>query len=272
MRTSASNEASDTLWVDTIDSPLFLELPLKVGIASGPVKGHSRRAGEKKMAGLARIVLYRRERPVVIEALGKGMLLTTLRYDHTVRQPDTVFDEIAKVSVDQEMTDLATHIIDKKKGKFDPSKFDDRYEDALLALIKSKQSGKNSPLPLRPNRLPTSSICLMLCARACIGRRHASQEHQGQRQRKIICRPRKACQKSSGWPQAITVELPDGEWARTILAQARLQADQRTCWQKESCWKVQVRWRPYLSFTNMMPGGCIMICASSTKVYCGVGL
>jgi DNA end-binding protein Ku len=91
-------------------------------------------------------VLYRRERPVAIEALGKGMLLTTLRYDHTVRQPDTVFDEIAKVSVDQEMTDLATHIIDKKKGKFDPAKFDDRYEDALLALIKSKQSGKKPPI------------------------------------------------------------------------------------------------------------------------------
>ena len=92
------------------------------------------------------MVLYRRERPVVIEALGKGMLLTTLRYDHTVRQPETVFDEIAKVSVDQEMTDLATHIIDKKKGKFDPSKFDDRYEDALLALIKAKKSGKKPPI------------------------------------------------------------------------------------------------------------------------------
>ena len=57
-----------------------------------------------------------------------------------------MFDDIAKVSVDQEMTDLATHIIDKKKGKFDPSKFDDRYEDALLALIKAKQSGKKPPI------------------------------------------------------------------------------------------------------------------------------
>ena len=74
------------------------------------------------------------------------MLLTTLRYDRTVRQPETVFDEIAKVSVDQEMTDLAAHIIDKKKGKFDPSKFDDRYEDALLALIKAKKAGKKPPV------------------------------------------------------------------------------------------------------------------------------
>ena len=101
---------------------------------------------DKKMAGLARMVLYRRERPVVIEALGNGMLLTTLRYDNAVRQPDTVFDGIGKVKVDQEMIDLATHIIDKKKGKFDPSKFEDRYESALLSMIKAKKAGKKPPV------------------------------------------------------------------------------------------------------------------------------
>ena len=99
----------------------------------------------KKMAGLARIVLYQRERPVVIEPLGKGMVLTTLRYDNTVRQPDTVFGDIKAVKTDQEMTDLAELIIDKKKAKFDPAKFDDRYEDALLELIRAKKAGKKAP-------------------------------------------------------------------------------------------------------------------------------
>jgi DNA end-binding protein Ku len=99
----------------------------------------------KKMAGLARIVLYRRERPVVIEPLGKGMVLTTLRYDNTVRQPDTVFGDIESVKTDQEMTDLAELIIDKKKTKFDPSKFDDKYEDALLELIRAKKAGHKAP-------------------------------------------------------------------------------------------------------------------------------
>jgi DNA end-binding protein Ku len=99
----------------------------------------------KKMAGLARIVLYSRERPVVIEPLGKGMVLTTLRYDNTVRQPDTVFDEIKAVKTDKEMIELAQHIIDKKQAKFDPSKFDDKYEDALLELIRAKKAGKKAP-------------------------------------------------------------------------------------------------------------------------------
>ncbi|MBA1142886.1 non-homologous end joining protein Ku [Mesorhizobium neociceri] len=101
----------------------------------------------KKMAGLARIVLYARERPVVIEPLGKGMVLTTLRYDNTVRQPETVFGEIKAVKTDQEMTDLAELIIDKKKAKFDPSKFEDKYEDALLELIRAKKAGKKAPKP-----------------------------------------------------------------------------------------------------------------------------
>lgn len=99
----------------------------------------------KKMAGLARIVLYQRERPVVIEPLGKGMVLTTLRYDNTVRQPDTVFGDIKAVKTDQEMTDLAELIIDKKKAKFDPSQFEDKYENALLELIRARKAGKKAP-------------------------------------------------------------------------------------------------------------------------------
>jgi DNA end-binding protein Ku len=105
---------------------------------------------KKKMAGLARIVLYSRERPVVIEPLGKGMVLTTLRYDNTVRQPGTVFGEIKAAKTDDEMIDLAEHIIDRKKTKFDPSKFDDRYEDALLELIRAKKAGRKAPKAKAP--------------------------------------------------------------------------------------------------------------------------
>ncbi|AZO49819.1 MAG: Ku protein [Mesorhizobium sp.] len=104
----------------------------------------------KKMAGLARIVLYQRERPVVIEPLGKGMVLTTLRYDNTVRQPDSVFGDIKPVKTDDEMIDLAEHIIDRKGAKFDPSKFDDRYEDALLELIRAKKAGRKAPKAKAP--------------------------------------------------------------------------------------------------------------------------
>jgi DNA end-binding protein Ku len=100
----------------------------------------------KKMAGMARMVLYRRERPVVIEARDRGMLLTTLRFDKLVRKPETIFGHIDKVKTDNEMIELASHIIDRKKSKFDPSEFDDKYEDALLDLIKAKKAGKKVPV------------------------------------------------------------------------------------------------------------------------------
>lgn len=101
---------------------------------------------QKKMAGMARIVLYRRERPVIVEPYEHGMLLTTLRFEKLVRKPEEVFEGIDKVKTDKEMIDLASHIIDKKKGRFDPSDFDDEYEDALLELIKAKKAGKKPPI------------------------------------------------------------------------------------------------------------------------------
>jgi DNA end-binding protein Ku len=100
----------------------------------------------QKKAGIARIVLYRRERPVMIEPFDKGLLLTTLRYDKTVRKPDEIFRGMAKTKIDPELIDLATHIIDKKQASFDPSGFEDRYEAALLNLIQAKQKGRKPPV------------------------------------------------------------------------------------------------------------------------------
>lgn len=97
-------------------------------------------------AGIARIVLYRRERPVMIEPFDKGLLLTTLRYDKTVRKPDEIFGELPAGELNDELVSLATHIIDKKQASFDPSGFEDRYEEALLELIRAKQKGRKPPV------------------------------------------------------------------------------------------------------------------------------
>jgi DNA end-binding protein Ku len=113
----------------------------------------------RKMAGVARIVLYRRERPAVIEARDRGMLMTTLRFDKLVRKPDEIFGSIDKVKPDAEMIELASHIIDRKKTKFDPSKFEDKYEDALLELIKAKKAGKKPPAAAAPPK-PSNVINL----------------------------------------------------------------------------------------------------------------
>lgn len=114
---------------------------------------------KQKKAGIARIVLYRREPPVMIEPFDKGLLLTTLRYDKTVRKPDEVFGDLPKIKLDAELVELATHIIDKKQHEFDPSGFEDRYQDALLELIQAKQKGKKPPT-VRPAERPANVVNL----------------------------------------------------------------------------------------------------------------
>jgi DNA end-binding protein Ku len=96
---------------------------------------------------IARTVLFRRMRTVLIRAHGKGIIATTLNYDYEVRSSEEEFKDVAKVKVEAEMLDLAKHIITTKKGDFDPAKFDDRYEDALAALVKAKAEGKTLPKP-----------------------------------------------------------------------------------------------------------------------------
>jgi DNA end-binding protein Ku len=62
---------------------------------------------------------------------------------------------------------LAEHILEQKNGHFDPSKFEDRYEDALRDLIKAKKAGKAAPAPSTPK--PSNVINLMDALRRSVG-------------------------------------------------------------------------------------------------------
>jgi DNA end-binding protein Ku len=114
---------------------------------------------KEALVGLARVVLYRRERLLMLEPRGRGLLATALRYNTEVRDADTYFEDIDKVRVPADMLKLATHILDSKKAHFDPDQFEDRYEDALKALIKAKRGGKELPEPEEPR--PSNVINLM---------------------------------------------------------------------------------------------------------------
>ncbi|CAN7692090.1 Ku protein [Bosea sp. LjRoot237] len=128
---------------------------------------------KQKKAGIARIVLYRRERPAMIEPFDKGLLLTTLRYDKTVRQPNEVFDGLRKGKLDEELVDLATHIIEKKQAKFDPSGFEDHYEEALLDLIEAKRKGKKPPVA-KPAERPSNVVNLFEALKKSLGEESGS--------------------------------------------------------------------------------------------------
>jgi DNA end-binding protein Ku len=114
---------------------------------------------KEDLAGLARVVVYRRERLLLLRPRGKGLLATTLRYKNEVRDEKNYFDDIPNIKVPADMLKLATHILETKKAKFDPSKFEDRYETALLDLIKAKRAGKKPVAVAEPK--PSNVINLM---------------------------------------------------------------------------------------------------------------
>ena len=84
-----------------------------------------------KVAAIARTVLFRRLRTVLIRPHGKGLIATTLNFDYEVRSSAEAFEELPDLKIEGEMLEFAEHIIGTKKGTFDASTFDDRYEAAV---------------------------------------------------------------------------------------------------------------------------------------------
>ncbi len=96
----------------------------------------------KEVVGIGRVVLNRRERMLMLQPRGKGILATTLRYAYEVRQDAEYFSDIADVKLPEEMMGIAEVIIERKAGHFEPEKFTDRYEEAVVSLLKAKQAGQ----------------------------------------------------------------------------------------------------------------------------------
>ena len=114
---------------------------------------------QEGMVAIGKVVFTSREHVIALEPRGKGMMGVTLRYPYEVRKEEDYFDEIPDEKVPKDMLELATHIVEKKAGHFNPDKFDDRYEDALKELIKKKQSGQKIKRPAEP--APSKVINLM---------------------------------------------------------------------------------------------------------------
>jgi DNA end-binding protein Ku len=104
------------------------------------------------MVALGKVVFTSREHIIALEARDKGMMGITLRYPYEVRDQNEYFDGIEEEKVPKDMLDLAIHIVESKKGKFEPQKFEDQYEDALKDLIRKKQKGEKIERPKEPQR------------------------------------------------------------------------------------------------------------------------
>jgi DNA end-binding protein Ku len=122
---------------------------------------------EMDKVAIGRVVLTNREHIIALEPMDKGLVGTLLRYPYEVRSEQEYFDEIQDVKVTKDMLDLARHIVNQKAGSFEPEKFEDHYESALIELINQKRAGK----PIVPKDRPKGDnvVDLMDALRKSVG-------------------------------------------------------------------------------------------------------
>jgi DNA end-binding protein Ku len=105
---------------------------------------------ESKKAGLGKIAMGGREHLMAITAPSDtrldGLMAYTLRYAVELRSAKEYFSGIKSSTTNAEGLSLAKELIQRKTGKFDPSKFTDNYEAALRNLVEAKL--KHLPLPI----------------------------------------------------------------------------------------------------------------------------
>jgi DNA end-binding protein Ku len=186
-RTIEIDEFVEKLEIDPryLIRPYYLRPDGKVGHDAFAVIRETIRAMNKVAIG--RVVLTNREHIIALEPLEKGLVGTLLRYPYEVRSEAEYFDEIQDVKVTKDMLDLAKHIVNQKSGRFDPDKFEDQYETALIDLINQKRAGK----PIRPKERPKGEnvVDLMEALRRSVGGRAA--EEKAKPPEKAAKKPRK---------------------------------------------------------------------------------
>lgn len=153
--------------VDTIyqDAPYYLAPD---GVMAEETFVVLREAMKKSgMLAIGRLVMSSRERVVTIGARDKGMFVCTLRNPNEVRGTAEYFDNIPVGKPDAEMLDLAAMLIEQKKKHFDPMDYEDRYEVALMQMIKEKLKGHKPIVAAEPER--GNVINLMDALKASLG-------------------------------------------------------------------------------------------------------
>jgi Ku protein len=106
----------------------------------------------ENVAGLARVVLSWRERPMLVTVMGNGLCGVTLRFAHEVRKQMEYFGVIPEMKLPAEMVKLAQHIIETKSAAFDPAMLEDHYRNALVRILRKKQAKMPAPpAPVAPS-------------------------------------------------------------------------------------------------------------------------
>jgi DNA end-binding protein Ku len=122
-----------------------------------------------RTAALSRVVIARRERAVAIMPSGKGLVCHTLHEPQDLWEAAPLWADIGDVKPDPDMVALATQLIERQNGKFQPEDTQDRYEAKLREVIEAKLKGEGitPEEPSEPDR--GNVVDLMAALKASLG-------------------------------------------------------------------------------------------------------
>ncbi|MCS0493975.1 Ku protein [Ancylobacter sp. MQZ15Z-1] len=112
--------------------------------------------------GLSRLVLYRRERPVMLEPRGRGIVVWTLHYADELRRPEDYFEGIDG-DVEPDLVKLVGRLIDRRTRDWDGALVHDPMQDELRALIEAKKKHRRTPKAKKgaEQETPTNVVNIM---------------------------------------------------------------------------------------------------------------
>ncbi len=134
---------------------------------------------------LSRAVIARREHPIAIMPMGKGLVVHTLHEERDLNDYAGLFDHLPSAKPDPDMIQLATQLIDRQTGTYDPADVEDRYETRLRAVIEAKLKGEGiepeaAEEPDRGNVVDLMAALRKSLGQSSAGAPAAKKDHQGQ--------------------------------------------------------------------------------------------
>lgn len=159
----APKESIEWIWRD---KPHYLTPEDPVGEEAFSVIRDAMAATDK--VGVSRLVLYRRERAVMLEPRDRGIVLWTLRYGDEVRDPELYFGDLKPTKADSKLLSLVKTLIENRTQSWSPEMVRDPVQEQLLELIASKKKGKRPAKPKPKEERPSNVINIMDALRRSI--------------------------------------------------------------------------------------------------------
>ena len=171
----------DAATIDRIywDEPYYLVPSEKTGVEAFAVILEAMR--EKERVGIGKLVMNMRERICSLEPRDGHLLLTTLRTHEDIVAASDIGGIANLPKPDRRMLEIAEKIIEQQAGKFDPSTFNDRYEDAVRDLIARKKKGQKTTTAPAVEKDDGKVVDLMDALRRSLAGREGSSKERGER-------------------------------------------------------------------------------------------